>query len=90
MPDVLSDREKAVIDFEGSWWSQPGSKAALIRSRLGLSPSRYYEILSALAHSRPAAAYDPLVVSRLRRDRTRRRRALIEGRPAQSSQPWVR
>jgi hypothetical protein len=88
----LTDRDRAILDFERTWWSEPGPerplergggpKAAAIQARLGLSPARYYQLLSDLIGSADAAAYDPLVVRRLRRMRTNRRRARIEGGPA--------
>lgn len=79
---ALTDRDRAILDFERSWWKQTGSKTAAIRSSMGLSPARYYELLGLLVSSRDAYAYDPLVVRRLRRLQARRRRARIEGRPA--------
>lgn len=75
----LSDRERAILDFERGWWSRPGSKEGAIREVFGLSPTRYYELLSGLLDSTDALAYEPLVVRRLRRDRDRRRRARYEG-----------
>ena len=79
---ALSEREKAILDFERSWWKEVGSKRAQIRHRFGLSATRYYQIVSGLVSSPDAAAYDPLVVLRLRRLRSQRRRARLEGRPA--------
>ena len=79
---ALSERDKAILDFERSWWTGAGTKEAGIRARLDLSPTRYYQLLSVLLGSGEAAAYDPLVVHRLRRQRSLRRRARIEGRPA--------
>jgi uncharacterized protein DUF3263 len=76
---ALSDRDKAILDFEGSWWREPGSKEVAIRDRFDLSASRYYEILNELSDSADALAHDPLVVRRLRRLRERRRRARFEG-----------
>lgn len=92
----LTDRDRAILDFERTWWSEPGRgggperphergrgpKAAAIQSRMGLSPARYYRLLAELIGSAEAAAYDPLVVRRLRKLRTNRRRARIEGSPA--------
>jgi hypothetical protein len=78
----LSDRDRAILDFEQGWWSRPGSKEAAIREVLGLSPTRYYELLGGLVDSPEALAYDPLVVLRLRRGRDQRRRARYEGRSA--------
>lgn len=79
---ALSERDRAMLDFERTWWSEPGPKEAGIRRRFGLSPARYYQVLGELAESEEALAYDPLVVRRLRRLRRWRRRARFEGRPA--------
>jgi hypothetical protein len=75
----LSDRERAILDFERSWWMEPGSKAGAIRRRLQLSPARYYEVLATLIASGEAMAYDPLLIHRLRRLQARRRRARMQG-----------
>jgi hypothetical protein len=75
----LTDRDRAMLDLERTWWSQPGSKAAAIQSRIGLSPARYYQLLAELIGSAEAEAYDPLVVRRLRKSQRNRRRARIEG-----------
>ena len=77
---VLSDRDRAILDFERSWWTELGPKEAAIRERFELSASRYYEILGELIDAPEAMAYDPLLVRRLRRFRDRRRRARFEGR----------
>ncbi|MDQ1440624.1 MAG: hypothetical protein QOG97_852 [Acidimicrobiaceae bacterium] len=78
----LSERERAIIDFERSWWTEAGPKEVAIRTRFELSATRYYQLLGALIDSADAAEYDPLVVRRLRRVRDRRRRARYEGRSA--------
>lgn len=79
---ALSDRDRDILDFERSWWREPGSKTDAIRSRLHLSPARYYRVLAALVTSPEADHYDPLLVRRLRRVQARRRQARFEGRPA--------
>jgi hypothetical protein len=76
---TLTDRDRAILDFERSWWLLPSSKGAAIRARLDVSPTRYYRLLNALVDDPDAAAYDPLVVHRLRRSRRQRRRARFEG-----------
>jgi hypothetical protein len=78
----LTDREKAILDFERTWWQREGAKEAAIRAELGISGTRYYELLQRLCDSPAARAYDPLVIHRLRRLRDRRRRARYEGRSA--------
>ena len=75
----LSERDRAILEFEGSWWTEPGPKDLAIRARLGISASRYRQILAALVDSEEAATVAPLVVKRLRRERNRKRRARFEG-----------
>jgi hypothetical protein len=79
---ALSARDRSVLEFERSWWTEPGSKEVGIRTRLGLSPTRYRQLLAALVDSEEAAAFDPLLVRRLKRRRDDLRRARYEGRPA--------
>lgn len=79
---ALTDREKAILDFERSWWTEPGPKESAIRARLKLSPTRYYKLLSEMLDDSEAVGYDPLVVRRLRRVRDLRRRARYQSRSA--------
>jgi hypothetical protein len=85
---ALSDRDRAILDFERSWWLETGPKEVAIKARFELSPARYYQVLNELLESPDAIAYDPLVVRRLRRLRERRRRARFESRSA--GEPPVR
>ena len=78
----LSTRDRAILDFERGWWSRPGPKEAAIRTELGVSATRYYEILRHLVDVPEAYDYDPLTVKRVRRERDRRRRERLEGRQA--------
>jgi hypothetical protein len=75
----LSRRELAILDFERGWWKEPGSKCRAIRARLGLSASRYYEVLDRLIDDPHALAFDPMLTRRLRRRRLARRRQRFEG-----------
>jgi hypothetical protein len=75
----LSERDREILDFERSWWREPGPKEVAIRGRFSLSAARYYRILNELLDTPDALDYDPLVVRRLRRLRDRRRRARFEG-----------
>lgn len=77
---ALTARDRAILELEQGWWLLPSSKAAAVRDRLGISPTRYYALLNLLIDDPEAAAHDPLVVHRLRRARTARRRARVEGR----------
>jgi hypothetical protein len=76
----LSERERSILDLERTWWTDGGSKQDAIRERLSLSPGRYYQVLAALLDRPEASDYDPLVVARLRRERTRRRQDRVLGR----------
>lgn len=77
----LTEREKAILDFEQRWWTMPGPKEALIKKHLSLSATHYYHLLGRLLDSSEAVHHDPLVVYRLRRQRQHRRRVRFEGRP---------
>jgi len=79
---ALTDQERAILDFERSWWTVDGVKEALIQERLGITASRYYRHLNELLDRSDALEHDPLVVRRLRRLRERRRRARVEGAQA--------
>jgi hypothetical protein len=75
---ALTERDRAIIEFERTWWSEDASKESIIRERFELSTTRYYELLGELIDSDEAYAHDPLVIRRLRRLRDRRRRARFE------------
>ncbi len=76
---TLTERERSILEFERSWWTEPGPKELAIRDRFDLSATRYYQLLAELVDSDDALEYDPLVIRRLRRMRDRRRRARFEG-----------
>ena len=78
----LTARERAILDFERSWWTLPGSKEEAIRARFGLSRTRYYQLLTALLEDPAAREYDPLTVKRAQRLRDERRRTRVRGRRA--------
>lgn len=85
----LTERDKAILDFERSWWTEPGSKDSVIADRFELATSRYYEILNELIESVEAEIYDPLVVRRLRRMRDRRTRARLDGVAVAKQEPGL-
>ena len=70
----LTDRDKALLDFERSWWTLESPKEVLIAERFGSTVDEYAEELEELADRPEALAYDPLVVRRVARQRDRRRR----------------
>ena len=82
----LTERERAILELERSWWTEPGPKEVAITERLELSTSRYYELLNELLDRPEAEAHDPLVVRRLRRMRDRRRRSRVESRTINEEQ----
>ncbi|SOD66016.1 Protein of unknown function [Streptomyces zhaozhouensis] len=69
----LGERDRAVLALERRSWPGPGAKERAIRERLGISPTRYYQLLNALLDDPAALAHDPVTVNRLRRRRDARR-----------------
>ncbi|MFF2638681.1 DUF3263 domain-containing protein [Streptomyces niveus] len=69
----LTERDRAVLAVERRSWPGPGAKERVIRERLGISPTRYYQLLGALIDDELALAHDPVTVNRLRRIRDARR-----------------
>ncbi len=79
---TLTDKERAVLDLERSWWTGPTApvtKGEAIAA-LGLSRAQYYSLRDSAVEQAEAEAYDPLVVRRVRRAKAARRRARFEGR----------
>lgn len=70
----LSERDRQILEFEGRHWTYPGSKEESIKDLFDLSTTRYYQILNQLIDTEAALAHKPLLVKRLRRERTRRQR----------------
>ena len=73
-PAALTEVEAGVLDVERRWWRYSGVKETAIRERLGMSGTRYYQILNQLLDSEAALAHDPMLVKRLRRLRSERHR----------------
>ncbi len=69
----LSERDLAVLAVERRGWPGPGAKERAIREQLGMSPTRYYQLLNALLDDPRALEYDAVTVNRLRRVRAARR-----------------
>lgn len=68
----LTDRDRAILAFEGEWRRHAGAKEEAIRAELGMSPARYYQLLGRLIDTADAQAHDPMLVKRLRRLRDAR------------------
>lgn len=69
----LTARDEAVLAVERRSWPGPGPKERAIREQLGISPTRYYQLLNALLDDPRALAHDPGTIHRLRRIRDARR-----------------
>ena len=82
----LTQRDREILDLEGSWWTKSFPKGSQIQD-LGLSRSQYYAVLRRLADSSDALEHAPLVVRRIRRQQSERRRDRFEGRAAQPHRP---
>jgi hypothetical protein len=72
--DTLSERDRALLDFERQWWRYAGSKEQAIRDLFDMSATRYYQVLNALIDRPEAVEYDPMLVKRLRRLRSARQK----------------
>lgn len=70
--EELTDEHRALLDFEARPWRSAALKEVRAREELGLSATRYYQVLRALLGSQDAEAYAPQLVHRLRRQRDRR------------------
>ncbi|MBU2695924.1 DUF3263 domain-containing protein [Pimelobacter sp. 30-1] len=73
-PGSLSDRDRAILEFERQWWKYAGAKESAVREQFDMSATRYYQVLNALIDRPEALAADPLLVRRLRRLRSQRQR----------------
>ncbi len=71
----LNERERAILELERSWWTQPGPREHVIADQLELSITNYYVLLNELIDRPEAEEHDQLTVRRLRRMRDRRRRS---------------
>ncbi len=73
---MLVERDRVVLEFEATWWQYPEPKDRAIREYLGISATRYYQVLRRLLDDPAAESVDPLTVRRLRkvRDRAKERR----------------
>ncbi|NEA74205.1 DUF3263 domain-containing protein [Streptomyces sp. So13.3] len=71
--ESLTGQDRAVLDLAARTWAGPGAKERAIREQLGMSATRYYQLLNALLDDPRALAHDPVTVNRLRRARDTRR-----------------
>jgi hypothetical protein len=72
MSRELDDTARQTLDLEASWWRYAGTKDVAIRDRFAEGPSTYYRRLGGLLDDPAAMVHAPVLVRRLRRQRTRR------------------
>ena len=70
----LTELEMRILAFERSLWRSPGAKEREILDAIGITPTRYYQLLNELIDRPAAAQFDPALVARLRRRRNARGR----------------
>ena len=78
----LSKRDLAILELERHWplgTVSTLSKGAAIRRFVGCAPGTYYRQLAVLVASPEAMQADPLLIRRLRKVKTERRRAQFQG-----------
>ncbi len=75
---MLSQKEIRVLEFESKWWHYPEPKDRAVREYVGMSSTRYYQVLRRLVNDDSAAAEYPLVVRRLRHMRKERQEAMAK------------
>ena len=63
---MLSDEDRTILEFEQSWWLEPGPKDQAIEFSLGLSAALYYDRLLAIVALADSVRVDPLTVARVR------------------------
>jgi len=71
---ALSERDMRVLAFERGTWRTTGAKEQAIIEVLGITATRYYQLLNELIDSPDALKFDPVLVKRLRAQRARRQR----------------
>jgi Protein of unknown function (DUF3263) len=71
---ALSDHDTRVLSFERRAWRTAGAKEQAIAEVLGITATRYYQLLNELIDQPEALKFDPVLVKRLRAQRARRQR----------------
>jgi hypothetical protein len=71
---ALSERDMRLLVFERGTWRTAGAKEQAIVEALGISATRYYQLLNELIDNPDALKFDPVLVKRLRAQRARRQR----------------
>jgi Protein of unknown function (DUF3263) len=69
---MLAETARRTLELESSWWRYGPTKDDAVRSTFDESPTEYHLRLARLLDDPEAAAYAPVLVRRLRRQRARR------------------
>lgn len=64
--DTVTEQQRAILDIERRFWRTAGGKEQAIRD-LGMTPTRYYQLLNQMLDSASVLAVEPTLVYRLRR-----------------------
>ena len=72
---TLTDLERELLDFAGTWWHYAGAQEQAIRDRFDCSATTYWRKVNDLLDRPEALAYAPTTVKRLRARRERRKAA---------------
>ncbi|QLF83847.1 helix-turn-helix DNA binding domain protein [Gordonia phage Moosehead] len=70
----MTDDDRRMLDLAGQRWNYAGSLEQRVRDEFGISLTRFWQRVNQLIETEEALAYSPVVVNRLRRLRTPRRR----------------
>lgn len=79
-PAAFGEAEARILEFERFWWKYAGAKERAIKENLGMSATRYYQLLNLIIDLPEAVAYDPILVKRLQRLRAFRQRERVARR----------
>jgi hypothetical protein len=71
---MLSELDMRILAFERRGWRSPTLKEQAISDVLGLTATRYYQVLNELIDRPEALEFDPVLVKRLQAQRARRQR----------------
>lgn len=69
---MLTERDRAILQFENAWTPDAGTKHEKIRATFNLSAARYYLIVNRILDDPDALEMFPIEVGRLRRLREAR------------------
>ena len=65
----MTDEEKRMLELAGARWRYAGSLEQSVRDELGVSLTRFWQLVGRLIDREDVLAHDPVTVNRLRRIR---------------------